>query len=193
MVNVRLTKETSFESSESLFVFLMARFCFELPSTFWKKMSGNTSKNPTKNNREKVHTRPTVLGKTYFETYEDVSSINFHCQKKIVILEADGFPFRSPTCQRVTDEKIPRVTEPLNPSTPTKPRKHTNHKHNLSSQPVFLCFPWCLFHPPLCFFGDFPSEFLLQSKATYHGVCQPLPKSNLLFQVLPRASVLRHS
>ena len=120
---------------------------------FLEKTSGNTSKNPTKTNTEKVHTRPTVLGKTYFETYEDVSSINVHCQKQIFILEADGFPFRSPTCQRVTDEKIPRVTEPLNPSTPTKPRKHTNHKHNLSSQPVFLCFP---FIHPYVFLGISP-------------------------------------
>jgi len=88
---------------------ILLRTAFDfLEKNWWKHIQ-----NPTKNNREKVHTIPTVLGKTYFETYEDVSSINFHCQKKIFILEADGFPFRSPTCQMVTDEKIPRVTEPL--------------------------------------------------------------------------------
>lgn len=88
MVNVQLTGETSFGVIRIAFGFFGGSTLLRTVFHFLEK---NEWKNPTKNNREKVHTRPTVLGKTYFETYEDVSSINFHCQKKCSYWKRMGF------------------------------------------------------------------------------------------------------
>lgn len=120
----------------------------------------------------------------------------FIAEKKYSYWKRMGFLSDRQLARGFSDEKIPRVRVTLNPSTPTKPRKHTNHKHNLTPQLVFFVFSMVsLFPSTFVFWGkNFPFEvFLLQTKATYHGVCQLLPKSNLLFQVLPRASVLRNS
>lgn len=163
-MNVQLTGETSFESSESFFFggSILVRTAFD----FLENTSANTSKTQQKKTGRK-YTEGLLFWVKHtlkpMKMYLLSKSLIFHCQKQMFILEADGFPFRSPTCQMATDEKIPRVIEPLNPST-TKPRKNTNHKHNFSSPAFCLLFSMVSFPIHLCFFGGFTLRvFLKQS------------------------------
>ena len=132
------------------------------------KNSWKPIQNPTKNS-EKKNTQGLLFWVRHplkpMKVYLLLKMMIFHChvsfvegktyenqKKKVFILEVEGFPFWSPTCQKKQMEKIPTVTEPLNP-TPTNPRNF--QKPLGTSRPSHFClFPCYLFHSNLwCFLG----------------------------------------